>query len=227
MKALAEIFEESRPAFDGLIDRLKEPLREGRWESVLGDDVSGRLPALVIGDLMARVARERGRDAPSRFFIPGRRQERSLLSQEEEYLRSIKERLGQRTLLVTEYIASGGTMKALASLLNREGIPFDIAAVSSEKTAEEMKREERFQDAQFYIGTTEKPLLGFVFWARGAVTGIEKRAHEQEPLATRNFWADPELVVAARKKAQEMADELYEKYFAEKSDETAKAAKIV
>ena len=78
LKALAEIFEESRPAFDGLIDRLKEPLREGRWESVLGDDVSGRLPALVIGDLMARVARERGRDAPSRFFIPGRRQERSL-----------------------------------------------------------------------------------------------------------------------------------------------------
>ena len=233
MKELEGVFETTRPAFEDLVRQMREPIKKHRWGALLGEDRSGRLPALVLGFLLERAAQEEGVKSPKRFFLSGGYRGPERGNQLQEYLRTIRPDLGDRILLVTEHVSSGKTVLELGALFRKEGLEFDVAALSGslEHNASQGSPQEKaiLKGVRRYevSDEVEKVNPGDAFYNKLSAkeaTGVEKHMYPWEPIASRNYWADPELVEAARKKAHDLADELYEKYFVEKPEESAKAA---
>jgi hypothetical protein len=63
--------ENAKPYFQRLVAELKEPLQSGAYSSILGDDVTGRIPALVVGDVANKFADEQARPHPYQLFFAG------------------------------------------------------------------------------------------------------------------------------------------------------------
>lgn len=123
-----EAIEEIEPAMNSLIEKLAPGIREGRWTSVLGDDVGGRLPATMVGSVMKDLAREHpGSINPQRLFIAAGRDQDKRTDSIDDYIGAIKPQLGERVLLVSEYVETGKTIIEMALSLRRQGIACDIA----------------------------------------------------------------------------------------------------
>lgn len=73
--------DDAKPYFYHLIEELSEPLRNGEYSSIFGDDVTGRIPALIIGEVANRLADDHTRPHPARFFYAGGSPGNSTISQ--------------------------------------------------------------------------------------------------------------------------------------------------
>ena len=78
---LEAVMDTARPHFQQLINQLKEPLQKGEYDSIIGDDVTGRIPALVVGEVANRLADDHTRPHPARFFYAGGSPGNSTISQ--------------------------------------------------------------------------------------------------------------------------------------------------
>lgn len=220
---LREVFEEALPMFEEIVAQMREPLREGRWSALLGDDVSGRLPSLVLGGLMRRIAEAHGREAPGQFFFAGGSVAfpSSSLSREANLMKYIKEispKLGDRVLVVTEYIYQGRTLRMIADALKEAGVSFDVASLASyEEEPEELLLG---TDATFFIGRRKTHVTPFFDERRIAsvASGVGKKEGKGRATSERLMPFDAQLVREARALADEYSRRLYEKYFEEKEN---------
>jgi len=177
METIENAFEDTKQDFAHLVEQISEGIKEGRWTTILGDDVSGRLPALVIGKIIARYNREHGINPPKRIFFAGgsinyedvpdedlpspEKNEQNIQERQqklETYIQDQSKNLGDRVLIVTEHVVGGRTVRRIGKILNREGINFDVASLWSTKRASTLKtileHEEHniFDQTQFFIG---------------------------------------------------------------------------
>ncbi|MCX6723202.1 MAG: hypothetical protein NT094_04040 [Candidatus Staskawiczbacteria bacterium] len=128
-----------------------------QYDTIVGDDVAGRLPSLFIKKAIRKVKEKNGAEetqikSPEIFFVFAGRAiwERSpeddgtsedvLISQkaEGERFKNIGKHFSGKkmgkTLVVTDFIDSGGSMVNLSTALENANVDFDVAAVSlSEK----------------------------------------------------------------------------------------------
>lgn len=235
MQAAEEVkggFEAAEHAMGNLVAQLAPGIEEERWSAVLGDDRKGRLPALVIGDMMNRWATEHGESKPGRLFIAGGRlgneaaasgitleaATQQKAANLHEYAAHIKPQLGERTLVVTEHVRTDGIIPVVEALRDN-GIPFDLAIVEARGTAEEHKAgwQERypglFDGAEVYVGqdAVHYPVFGEedIINGLGRAAGVKRAG--LEPVATVDETHRAH-VAAAREEAAHMADTFYNKY---------------
>lgn len=238
VEAITDAFEDTRKDFEHLVEQLADGIKAGRWSAILGDDVSGRFPALIVGNLAKRYAIEHGRKPPKQIFFAGgsvpfedqpkERKDRETQQKEqqqklENYIHSQSENLGNRVLVVTEQVRSGKTLDRIMRALKKEGKMFDLSTLQARGEAADYKIDAN--GARLFIGKehagASDPFgsemsnrlydLGIPL---NEAAGIKKEG--TSPIAKRNSIADAELMRHAREKATKLADELYTKYFSEK-----------
>jgi hypothetical protein len=196
---------------DGLYDfyqltrQLASPIRRYEFDSVIADEVSGHYPALFVHHLMKRWNTETGAKIPARIGVasgqiakiePEAKGENIAL-----LLSSRRARLGEKTLIVTDLMATGRSVNLIASNLPR-GVMFDVATLSDNITMH--ARQRYFADAHFYSGASYSTSLH----GRRQVTGRDK--DKVTAVAFRRQDYDPQLVKAARDLTLILADKMYD-----------------
>ncbi|MBI4158249.1 MAG: phosphoribosyltransferase [Candidatus Yanofskybacteria bacterium] len=148
---LEEVAELEEP-IKKIIEKIRDRIESGEYGLIIGDDASGRIPTLILGNFIKNISEKKGLDKPNIIFIPGklnyffhRRRSRELDKYISEY-GATKER---RILVVTDTIQSGGSLETLVKLLKKSGHSCDIATIGVEFPDDYEKK--RFEN----LGTTE------------------------------------------------------------------------
>ena len=99
------------------------------YDTILGDDAGGRIPALLYAHLATQKRLQGGKEKPNVFFIHPIQSLTSDYAKFEKFLSSHKEQIGS-VLFVTEYVQSGTHAGVILDFLSEHKITWSIAAVS-------------------------------------------------------------------------------------------------
>ena len=135
-----------------IIEKIKSRIENGEYGLIIGDDASGRIPTLILGNFIKNISEKKGLDKLNIIFIPGKlnyffHRERS--KELDKYISGYGATKKRRILIVTDTIQSGGSLETLVKLLKKSGHSCDIATIGIEFPDE--YDDERFKN----LGTTE------------------------------------------------------------------------
>jgi len=160
-----------------ILSQIEPELEEGAYRVIIGDDVSGRIPAIIMNEAVAKIYKAYGHPAPMLRFVAGGRRpgEHGLDSRDrsndmKERVRGFSGELLQkednpRALLVTEAVATGAAMQMVTGALQNERIKTDIAALGFigkhvENGIEDLEQvKAKLHGARLIIGTENLPSL--------------------------------------------------------------------
>ncbi len=152
--------ESMRFQFQDVAVQLRPGIEAHRWDAIIGDDVSGRLPALFVGRLMQRHAAATGAATPNIMFaapdkMAGEEKQQAL----REHFANHQDKLGHRVLIVTEFIASGDNLRGLVATLP-QGVEADIASLRVSRNFDDDYQRYAFPRSSIYYGDvwSEPPL---------------------------------------------------------------------
>lgn len=161
--------------FKRLLSQLRERIDNHEYSVIIGDDVTGRIPTLIIDRMMKDVYAKDGKKAPKTIFFAGKCGNFGLDEQKRIEQRTVKEYISHalsspdlfsgnkrdsklrdkrgRILIVTETIATGGALEPLTKALQELDMPYDIMtlALSEESRA---RLEEKLK-AKIYSGSSK------------------------------------------------------------------------
>lgn len=132
--AILEI-EEMRGHLKVLLEKLRPDIEKGSYGIIVGDDASGRLPALVLWNVLKHVYKDKEFPPPQLRFVAGSRRANNpklkaqlLIEKTEE----LKAELGnsKKVLIVTETISTGSALTPLIDALKQVSIEFKIATLT-------------------------------------------------------------------------------------------------
>lgn len=152
-----------------LIASMKEAIDSEKYDVLIGDDASGRIPTLTIWNVMKERMREKHPDwspemqrkALQTYFVAGG-QDNPNSAELKDYFSKVKERADKRVLLITEYIESGQSIFRLGKMLEDLEIPFDIATLQFSTEGDDREQEVR----DFLI--RHKIYIGDISYSEGA-----------------------------------------------------------
>tara|TARA_Y100000031_G_scaffold157148_1_gene216768 strand:+ start:9173 stop:9988 length:816 start_codon:yes stop_codon:yes gene_type:complete len=146
-KRIQEAIAELSEPIKNILEQLRSRIDDGDYKLIIGIDTSGRMPAIILGDIVKDVYKKKNLPPPKRIFLAGSRgldSEEELKSPKSEvdakadkilqYLRKIdpnKELSASRVLIVDDSSQTGGSLKPLAQALRRHGCDFDVAIISA------------------------------------------------------------------------------------------------
>ena len=117
-----------------LMQELESAVDEGRYDLIIGDDTSARLPSLIAKKVIDYQNEKIGRKKIPLFFV----QASSRYISDIDVSMQIKELTkhydipkDKKVLILTEYIRSGDSLKRLAEQLTAVGINYDVAAMAA------------------------------------------------------------------------------------------------
>ncbi len=100
------------------------------YETILSDDASGRIVSLVLRKIAEERRARMGQEPPRLWFLAaGRHHNHEIDGNIERFVEEKASDLG-KSLLVTEYIASGKSIMKIVDILKARGVDFDVATVS-------------------------------------------------------------------------------------------------
>ena len=226
------------PEFERLTAELAGGIREQRWSVIIADDVSGRIPGLVVGGVARKWSEESSVPKPKLLFVAGGRSSavNESLGDDEyyriqdervdnvgTYLKQNRDAIGKRALFVTDIDVTGTSLHKMTSGLRGAGIPFDVAVLTEDGSGKQeyYANDPAYADVQWYGGGAErwsetplyakrslKPAL------RDAI-GVEKYGAHPTSSATR---ANNEAVGELRREINALIDRLYEQTFTSKRE---------
>lgn len=222
-----EEFEEARANFERLIKELTPAIKRHEYDLIIGDDVSGRLPTLVIGGLFKKIYKKDKISPPQILFLSGSGintfKEKGELETKataiSQYLRDLidkkKIKLSKnKALLTTESMLGGITANYLSRGIKGAGLSCDIATLSNYSSIEGMKEEEKdLKEVNIYSGGQ---MRGAHFWSEKELTGVEK--HERWIFSRCKEGESRQGLLSAREDAKKMVDYLKKIYDKEVSE---------
>lgn len=210
--------------------QLKEAIDKGEYDTLIGDDASGRIPTLVLRKIMENRTDKLHPDLKSEernkllqtYFVAGNTDNEKAIT---DFLRRATLNDKNKILLVTEYMSSGRSMKRLTEILEGAGVKFDVAVLGmtpdrSEKEYRE-KYPEMFSRHNFYMYTSGG---GLSVWGHSTLAGVQKGAQKRnfknahtEPV--RKFIEDNDVqdnIIKAREDVNTLARVVLEKVWGDK-----------
>ena len=148
---------EIEPAMVSLVNQLKEKIESGEFDTLISDDVGGRIPTLVL----RKIIKENNPDQKlETFFVASGKAylptpaDKEKYGQLQEYLKKVADKT-KKALIVTQFIFTGKTLIRLADALKEAGVDnFDIATVDAMPHFEkERLLRSRLGDNQLYVGS--------------------------------------------------------------------------
>lgn len=120
---------------ENIIEKIKNNIENGEYGLIIGEDTSGRIPALVFNKVLKAAYEKKGQPSPDILFMSGIRwynpQHDSDKEKGERFIDHIKDHVvtnEKKALVVTEYIKFGHSILPIVHALEAQGIPYDIAA---------------------------------------------------------------------------------------------------
>ena len=163
---LSQVSEIARiePAMERMVFELKNELVGGTYGSVVGDDTSGTIPAVATALIANWVHRDNGLPPVWLTMVQSSRKT-------EDYgdvFRQVQHHSGKissdkKALIVTEYIATGKSVRNLQRALEENQIETDIAALSIQSTSFTSP------DSKLYIGKIDQ--AGIAVYSKPRLTG--------------------------------------------------------
>lgn len=107
------------------------------YDTIISDELSGRLPTLILRKIIDKKRKEQGNTTPltTFFLLGGGTRSPENQSAIAGFIRKKSKSFG-KVLLVTESISSGRSAEEFAELFNKNGIEYDVATVSILKEPE-------------------------------------------------------------------------------------------
>lgn len=100
------------------------------YDTIISDDVSGRLASLFLRQVINNKKTQLGRKAVKTYFISGgHHYNKEVYKNIEDFIVGKKASVN-KALLVTEYIETGNSINSIVEILQRQNISFDVASVS-------------------------------------------------------------------------------------------------
>lgn len=153
-----EGFQEFEPYFIKLVKRLKEEIESGKYDVLISDDVGGRVPTLSL----RKIIEDHTGRAPKTLFLSKttarediRRSPQSNIAKFIQYHKDVG-----RALLVTEWAASGSSLRELIGLLDEKGVIADIAVPISFGYPKDLFKFILQGDSQDHINHNHKLFVG-------------------------------------------------------------------
>lgn len=117
-----------------IIEKIRSRIENGEYGLIIGDDASGRIPALILGNFMKEIYSQKGYVKPNIIFIPGKMDTISVTKEElGDYIEEWGTTKDKRVLIVTDTVLTGGSLEALVWLLKKGGYVCDIATIGIER----------------------------------------------------------------------------------------------
>lgn len=133
-----------------IIEKIRPRIESGEYGLVIGDDASGRIPALILGNFIKKVSEAKGLSGPNLVFIPGKLEmekeesrwkkifgftgiaKQKQHEELDEYISEQGATKEKRILIITDTLQTGLSLKTLVNLLKRAGYNCDIATIGIE-----------------------------------------------------------------------------------------------
>jgi len=188
------------------------------FDTVLSDDASGRLPSLFFRSIIDVARKKEGKDPVQTFFIAGGFIDSKRESEVNAFIERKKQELG-RTLLVTEYVFSGGSVRQLMQMLRKNGIDFDVAVLSSLKDEKTLAKNAA-SSSRIHIGEMGDSAAG-AFYGHDRASGVDKRYESEGSAHPKRYdGADREEMTKARNDMKILAGEVTRLLTREDSEES-------
>ncbi len=194
-----EQFAEIEKSTISLVGQLKERIDRGEYDTLISDDASGRMHALVLRKIINERNRKLHPELPPEEtdiktrFVAGGRHSGEITKKLMDFFQKLKPEVKKKALLVTEYIETGGSIAWLARLLSDAGIEFDIAADSSRQSSKSYNDFSALRDKKIFIGEEKTQRMTVPpFYGKKDISGVEKSYLEPS--------AHPELIEKLRKR---------------------------
>lgn len=127
---LLEVAELEKPT-QKLLEQLRDKIERGEYGLIIGEDASGRIPALILGGVIKRIHKLKDFREPNIIFIPGELDRHNTSTEDfRKYISKYGVEDGDKILVVTEVIQSGFRLNRLVEILRSAHYPCDIATIS-------------------------------------------------------------------------------------------------
>lgn len=208
---------------ESIINQIQEKILRHDYSFVIGDDASGRLPALLFSKLLANIYEKDGLKKPETRFLAG---SGDLVGQEaeakkkviEDYLREqvlpeVAARKG-KVMIVTDTIYTGKSLMPLVDALASLRIPCDIVTLQFIPGYASKNTMEANIGAHIYAG--EENEINPEIYGRSELSGVHKdveslHAESNAHLPKEDGKYDTKVLAEARQKTAGIADKLTEK----------------
>lgn len=178
-----------------LVVQLRDKFARGEYYLIIGDDVTGRLPTLVVAGIAKKISKTAGVAFPNVRFIWASRhmQNEEVEMQIDMMLSKMPSARDKEALFVTDYIGSGETTSRTINALNAKGINVDIATLGTGHVEEYYRSKGLFpKNTRLFAGHQVVPASGVRDLQE--FTGLHPKPHFKEIKATR--WK-PELAMVS------------------------------
>lgn len=235
---MAEELKELEPSMISAVEKIKDAIDGEEYDALIGDDASGRIPTLVLREVMRQrmekmhpdLEPEEKRKKLQTYFVAGGRRPGGISREEKEenkwlseqldkdladFFEKIKPDIKRRALFVTEHISTGESLAAISKLMEKAGIPFDIVSARAEATfsGTELENEAERGHKTFIGGFGEE--LGI--YKKNRYSGVVKNRQRGElnwPRHAKPFFTMPyhsyarKMLRETRDDAKMMADKI-------------------
>lgn len=217
-----EYIEELEKPILHILNQLVNKIKKGTYKLIIGEDASGRIPTLIIAYALKAIYEKQGFQPSIVRFIAGSsnlpislREQKvvDVTRQIEKIKTTVKKRhqTSGETLIVTDTIHSGDSIKVFVNALKKNRMKFQIATIGI--TSLQTFHELQGQGISIVKGQDYTPDI----WGMHALHGVKKvpRGLFARPYRYGSLPEDvpqASLPIAARAVAQEVADRIIAKY---------------
>jgi len=193
-----------------LTEKLKENIDNDEYDTLIGDDASGRIPTLVLREIINRRREEmhpgeKVGGIVTKFIAGGRGYSWDEKKREnlKPVLEKIKKDIHRKALVVTEHMRHSGIAK-MAEALDEAEINFDLAILSSFLPKEKhIKDNPILETKKIYVGKEDGSTPDI--YARSSFSGVKKE-YPDVPLASRNKYANQNDINEVRREVKMLAE---------------------
>ncbi len=180
------------------------------YDTVIGDDVKGRLPTLFFREVINKKKNEEGLEPVDTYFLIPKRARYPKVN--EGILNFIGSKNMKKVLLVTEYVESGYSLGTIVKALNVHKIPFDIVAISDSHIRMFQNLNPETREVKKRVIAATVGTVGFDLFSNKIITGIAKDRMDDESIHAYRpimYKPDREKVNQARRDISLIADYVY------------------
>ncbi len=199
-----------------MLGQLAPNINTGTYTVILGEDVSGRIPALIIRRVINEIYQRLGFPPLTTFFFAGYKSvslqttERETKKQFEDLVRRNnfpKKTSTEKALVVTDVVKNGDHLCHYLDVLNDLGINFDVATIGFYEYGKRFLENEL--RVMVYGGRMNyTPLL----WYNKGLQGVRKLPNSYPPFSHPN---PTQSSLEARRDVETLASELVQWYLQE------------
>lgn len=195
-----EILQSLSDPIKRILSQIESQVATGKYQLIIGDDASGRLPALLLGGVIRDIARKYAMQIPEMRFVAGtrgynRNMDKNKKAKLNAYLEELKKSIPslQNVLVVTDIIETGASLEPLTRSIFEAGLSCEVASMIV--TADDFDRTRERIGAEIISGEGGGEVYG-----KTSLSGVKKDRedlHARRYIDTEKLYGD-ELLVQRR-----------------------------